>query len=66
VLSNSTNGIDDIGLHLLESAHELTSYKPRKGRRVIKLEPKIYDGYVGQYELNPEFVMTVAMRHRQR
>jgi D-alanyl-D-alanine-carboxypeptidase/D-alanyl-D-alanine-endopeptidase len=60
VLSNSTNGIDDIGLHLLESAHELTSYKPRKGRRVIKLDPKIYDGYVGKYELNPEFVMTVT------
>lgn len=60
VLSNSRNGIDDIGLHLLESEYELASYRPRKERKVVKLDRKIYDGYVGQYELNPEFVMTVT------
>lgn len=60
VLSNSRNSIDDIGLHLLESQYELRRYKPRKERKVIKLDPKIYDAYVGQYELNPEFVITVT------
>jgi murein DD-endopeptidase MepM/ murein hydrolase activator NlpD len=28
-------------------------------RKAIKLEPRIYDAYVGQYELTPEFVITV-------
>jgi serine-type D-Ala-D-Ala carboxypeptidase/endopeptidase len=61
VLSNTRNGIDDIGLHLLESKYELTSYRPRKGRKVVKLDPKVYDGYIGQYGLNPEFIMTVTL-----
>jgi D-alanyl-D-alanine-carboxypeptidase/D-alanyl-D-alanine-endopeptidase len=61
VLSNTRNGIDDIGLHLLESKYELTSYRPRKGRKVVKLDPKVYAGYMGQYGLNPEFIMTVTL-----
>jgi hypothetical protein len=28
-------------------------------RKAIKLDPSIYDAYVGQYELTPEFVITV-------
>ena len=28
-------------------------------RKAIKLDPRIYDAYVGQYELTPEFIITV-------
>ncbi|MBU1631116.1 MAG: serine hydrolase [Candidatus Omnitrophica bacterium] len=59
VLSNSTNDIDDIGLHLLENKYALTNFEPSKGRTAIKLDPKIYDAYVGQYELAPNFIITI-------
>jgi hypothetical protein len=56
VLSNSENGIDDIGLHLLNPKYELSS----KSRTVITLDPKVLDAYVGHYELYPGFVITVT------
>lgn len=56
VLSSSENGIDDIGLHLLNPQYELDN----KSRTVITLDPKVYDAYVGHYELYPGFVITVT------
>jgi CubicO group peptidase (beta-lactamase class C family) len=29
-------------------------------RKVAKVDPKIYDGYVGKYELAPKFVLTIS------
>lgn len=55
VLSNSINNIDDIGLHLLESAYPL--YKERVA---IKVDPKILDAYVGVYQLNADTFVTVT------
>jgi len=60
VLSNSNNDIDDIGLHLLESKYELVKYAPPSARKAIKLDPKIFDAYVGQYELVPNFIITIT------
>src|SRR5688500_1306657 len=28
-------------------------------RKAVKLDPRIYNAYVGRYELNPEFIITV-------
>jgi hypothetical protein len=60
VLSNSTNDIDDIGRHLLKSKFELAKIEPAKERTTIKVDPKIYDAYVGHYELTPSFVIAVT------
>jgi serine-type D-Ala-D-Ala carboxypeptidase/endopeptidase len=60
VLSNSSNSIDDIGMHLLENKYALINLEHSKGRTAIKLAPKIYDAYVGQYELAPNFIITIS------
>jgi len=59
VLSNSTNDIDDIGLHLLENKYALANFEPSKGHTTMKLDPEIYGAYVGQYELAPNFIITI-------
>ncbi|MGH7596848.1 MAG: serine hydrolase [bacterium] len=60
VLSNSTNDIDDIGRHLLNPKFELAKLEPTKERTAIKVDPKIYGAYVGNYELTPSFVIAVT------
>jgi len=60
VLSNSTNDIDDIGRHLLESQYPLAKFEAPKERKAIKLEAKIFDAYVGEYQLAPTFVITIS------
>jgi CubicO group peptidase (beta-lactamase class C family) len=58
VLSNSTNDIDDIGFHLLVPEFPLTEFK--KATDAIELDPEIFDDYVGRYELEPDFILTVT------
>lgn len=60
VLSNSTNDIDDIGRHLLESQYPLAKFEAPKERKTIKLEAKIFDAYIGEYQLAPTFVITIS------
>ena len=57
VLSNSTNDIDDIGRHLLESQYPLSRFEPPTERKAIKLDPKIFDAYVGEYEIAPNLLL---------
>jgi D-alanyl-D-alanine-carboxypeptidase/D-alanyl-D-alanine-endopeptidase len=60
VLSNtSTNaGVDDIGLHLLDTASPLM--QPPKQRQEVKVDPAVLEGYVGRYALAPTFVITIT------
>jgi D-alanyl-D-alanine-carboxypeptidase/D-alanyl-D-alanine-endopeptidase len=60
VLSNSTNDIDDIGRHLLERQYPLAKLEAPKERKAIKLEAKVFDAYVGEYQLAPTFVITIS------
>jgi D-alanyl-D-alanine-carboxypeptidase/D-alanyl-D-alanine-endopeptidase len=60
VLSNSANGVDDIGQHLIDSSLPLVPYEAPKQRTAISVEPKVLDGYVGRYQLTPQFVITVT------
>ena len=60
VLSNSTNDIDDIGRHLLVSQYPLARFEAPKERKAIKLEAKILDAYVGEYQVVPGFGLTVS------
>ena len=60
VLSNTSNeaGVDDIGKHLLDSSLPLMSAP--KEHKEIALDPKRLDSFVGQYQLMPEFILTVT------
>jgi len=58
VLSNSANSIDDIGFHILDDRLPLA--KPPKERKEIALEPAELDAYVGEYQLAPNFMITIA------
>jgi CubicO group peptidase (beta-lactamase class C family) len=65
VLSNAeTNqGVDDIGVHLLNEASPLlpaAAFAPPKERKEVKVDPKTFDGYVGQYQLAPGFILTIT------
>jgi CubicO group peptidase (beta-lactamase class C family) len=60
VLSNmSTNeGVDDIGLHLLDPSSPLLP--PKKGRKKIAVDPAVLERYVGKYQLAPTFLITIT------
>ena len=51
ILANMPVEMDDIGMYLL-GAGEL--------QKVLEIAPEILDKYVGEYELAPEFVLTVT------
>jgi CubicO group peptidase (beta-lactamase class C family) len=59
-LSNtSTNvGVDDIGRHLLDNSVPL-AVAPRQHKEA-KVDPKLFDNYVGNYQLAPGFVLAVT------
>jgi serine-type D-Ala-D-Ala carboxypeptidase/endopeptidase len=60
VLSNAETsaGVDDIGQHLLNTGTPL--YQPPKERKEISVNPKIFDGYIGRYQLAPNFILAVT------
>ena len=61
VLSNTfTNaGVDDIGVHLLDARAPLI--KPPKEHKEIAVDPKLLAGYVGRYQLAPNFIVTISL-----
>lgn len=58
VLSNTSTpeGADDIGRHLLNRAYDVMDFRERTA---IKVDPKVFDGLTGRYELTPGFVLTI-------
>jgi hypothetical protein len=60
VLSNTSTvvGVDDIGLHLLDSESPLV--QPTKAHTEVAVNSKLFDGYVGRYQLAPNFVLTMT------
>ncbi|MBW4519628.1 MAG: serine hydrolase [Scytolyngbya sp. HA4215-MV1] len=65
VLSNTANAVADIGLHVLDKRYPLVTRKPPKVHIAIALDAKIYDAYVGQYELAPGFILTITKEQDQ-
>ncbi len=55
VLTNSTNGADDLGFHWLNSVYPLKTLKPS-----ITIEAAKLKEYEGVYEINPQFKITVT------
>jgi CubicO group peptidase (beta-lactamase class C family) len=60
VLSNTSTvaGVDDIGLHLLDSKSPLV--QPPKAHTEVAVNSTLLDGYVGRYQLAPSFVLTIT------
>ena len=60
VLSNAFTvaGVDDIGRHLLDSSIPLQ--QPPKEHKQVPVDPKLFDGYVGRFELKPNFILTIT------
>ena len=55
VLSNASNTIDDIGVHILDSATPL-----RTLHREAEIKPSQFDNYVGRYAVNENFALNVT------
>jgi CubicO group peptidase (beta-lactamase class C family) len=55
LLANSTDDIDDIGMHLLDPAGPV-----REPPRLVTVAPEVLDRYVGEYQLAPTFVIDVT------
>lgn len=60
VLTNTAANIDDIGRHLIEPKFRLQKLTPRKIRKEVKVDSKILETYVGDYQIIPTFVMSVT------
>jgi CubicO group peptidase (beta-lactamase class C family) len=60
VLSNSANGVDDIGQHLIDTTLPLVPYEAPKQRTAISVDPKVLERYAGRYQLTPDFIITVT------
>ena len=60
VLSNTSTaaGVDDIGLHLLDPRNPLI--QPAKTHTEVTANAKLFDGYVGRYQLAPNVVLTIS------
>ena len=62
VLANysTPEGPDDIGRHLLDSSYPLAKIEPIKEHKEVSVESKVFDNYVGSYQLAPNAVMTIT------
>lgn len=60
VLSNAetVEGVDDIGHHLLDP--QVPLWQPPREHHEVHVDPKIFEGYVGDYQLTPRFVISVT------
>jgi D-alanyl-D-alanine-carboxypeptidase/D-alanyl-D-alanine-endopeptidase len=60
VLSNAFTvaGVDDIGRHLLDPSVPLA--KPPKEHKQTTVDLKLFDGYVGKYELAQNFIISIT------
>jgi CubicO group peptidase (beta-lactamase class C family) len=55
VLSNGTESVDDIGLHLLDERHPL-----KKVRTTVTVDSSTLDSYTGTYQITAAFSITVT------
>jgi CubicO group peptidase (beta-lactamase class C family) len=60
VLTNSAEGHDDIGFHLLDNSLPLATLTPRVQRTAIDVAADVLQRYVGEYELTPALKMVVT------
>jgi CubicO group peptidase (beta-lactamase class C family) len=61
--TSTTAGVDDIGRHLLDA--NLPLVQPAKEHKQVAVDPKLFDGYTGRYELAPNFILTITREGTQ-
>jgi CubicO group peptidase (beta-lactamase class C family) len=61
VLSNvsSAEGVDDIGRHLLNPIFPLAQFDTKE-HKAVSIDTKLFDGYVGRYEMAPKFILSIT------
>jgi len=59
LLTNSSHDNDDIGLHLLNPSLPLR--EPPKERTEVKVAANILDSYIGEYQLQENFIITITV-----
>ena len=58
--------LDDIGFHLVDSSLSLaTPAAPPRARTEVAIAPALLEGYVGEYQLAPGFVIEVTREGNQ-
>ncbi len=60
VLCNTSFGVDDLGLHALEPKWPVGRFRPPVERKPVAVDEAVLQGYVGEYELRPDFTLTVT------
>lgn len=66
VLANSANDVDDIGQYLLGDRAEVKDYKAPKARKIAAINPRVFDGFVGQYQFPMSKVRMTITREGDR
>ena len=65
VLSNTSTdaGVDDIGFHLLDTSLPLA--KPPVAHTEVKVDAKVFDGYIGHYQFPGSGILTITREGSQ-
>ncbi len=60
--TNSAAGVDDIGAHILDPTIDVLTAKDfaPKEHKQVTVDPKLFDGYVGRYQMAPDFILTIT------
>lgn len=59
VLTNSSHGADDIGMHLINA--NLPLQAPPVERLEVDVPPDVLKKYIGEYQLAPEFIIAITV-----
>ena len=62
VLTNLSGppGPDDIGRHLLDASYPVQKVEPLKEHTEVTVDTKVFDNYVGSYQLAPNAIMAIT------
>jgi hypothetical protein len=67
VFSNvsTPEGPDDIGRHLLDASYPLAKVEPIKEHKEITIDNKVFDSYLGSFQLAPNAIMAITREGNQ-
>ncbi|HEY2532836.1 MAG TPA: serine hydrolase [Xanthobacteraceae bacterium] len=54
------NGVDRPGARICEADAKIIEAQPPKEHKQVAIDPAVFDGYVGRYELLPNFVLNIS------
>lgn len=60
VMTNSSEGVDDIGLHLVDPSIPIKPPKPKPARIAVSVDSVIVAQLIGEFKLSPDMTFTFA------